>query len=98
MYGHAAAAGSGTKGTTASPHSAEPATTVAVSSSASPPGADLSSAFQLACSSPAPSTASVTPSVSSIYAVRGLRFFQPLPAGGLGAAGPAAPASGSFRR
>ena len=62
-----AVAGSGgaTNGSATSEHSAEPATTVAVSSSASPPPADLMSAFHDACSRPAPRTASVTPSVSS---------------------------------
>src|SRR5437016_4455353 len=66
MNGHAAASGKGTKATIAKPHSDDPATTEAVSSSASPPADDFSSAFQLACRKPAPSTASVMPSVSSI--------------------------------
>ena len=43
----------------------DPATTDAVSSIGSPPGALFSSAFQLACSRPAPRTASVMPSDSS---------------------------------
>ena len=49
----------------ASAHTDEPATTDAVSSIGSPPGALFSSAFQPACSNPAPSTASVMPSDSS---------------------------------
>src|ERR1700716_3733717 len=76
MYGHALKGGNGTRPTNTSPQSDEPATTAVVSSSASPPTDDLSSAFQPACRKPAPSTASVTPTESSIYAVRGLRFCQ----------------------
>ena len=63
---HAATSGTPTNGTARSPHTAEPATMVAVSSIASPPGADLRSAFHPAWSNPAPSTASVTPSESSV--------------------------------
>src|ERR1700745_1712883 len=65
MYGQAALAGTPMKGTTAKPHREEPGTTAAVSSNASPPGADWSRAFQPACRRPAPSTASVMPEVSS---------------------------------
>src|SRR5436309_10789477 len=63
-YGQAAGAGNGRNGTTSKPHTEDPATTEAVSSKASPPVDDFSSAFQPACRKPAPSTASVTPSVS----------------------------------
>src|SRR6516164_9633318 len=63
MNFHDAALGALTKGIATSPQSAEPVTTVAVSSNESPPGAALSSAFQPACRRPAASTASVTPSV-----------------------------------
>src|SRR5437667_6378560 len=64
-YGQAERAGNGRNGTTSKPHTEDPATTEAVSSKASPPVEDFSSAFQPACRKPAPSTASVTPSVSS---------------------------------
>src|SRR5438552_4283161 len=73
MNGHAAAGGKGTKATTARAHSEEPATTDAVSRNASPPADDFNSAFQLACRKPAPSTARVMPSVSSM-GLRGLRL------------------------
>src|SRR5262245_18824463 len=63
---HAAGSGTPTKGITTSPHTADPATIVAMSSIGSPPGADLRSAFQPACRSPAARTASVTPSESSV--------------------------------
>src|SRR5690242_749436 len=62
---HAAGSGSGTNGRTRRAHTDEPATTDAVSSIGSPPGAALSSAFQDAWSNPAPRTASVMPRVSS---------------------------------
>src|SRR6058998_1075610 len=65
MNFHAEGSGSPANGSTTSPHTAEPTTTVAVSSSGSPPGADLSSAFQPACRKPAARTASVMPKVSS---------------------------------
>src|SRR3954468_21568752 len=65
MKPHAAAFGSATNGTTNAQATDEPATTAAVSSMGSPPGADLSSAFHDACSRPAPITASVTPRLSS---------------------------------
>src|SRR6185503_8054661 len=65
MNFHAEGSGSGTNGRTTSAHTHEPATTVAVSSIGSPPGALFSNAFQPACSKPAPSTASVMPSDSS---------------------------------
>src|SRR5205085_3528658 len=65
MNFHAVGSGRGTNGSTSSDHTADPATTVAVSSIGWPPCAFLSNAFQPACSKPAPSTASVTPSVSS---------------------------------
>jgi hypothetical protein len=65
MNFHAAASGSPANGMTTIPHTAPPTTTVAVSSSGSQPGADLSSAFQLACRKPAARTASVIPKVSS---------------------------------
>src|SRR4030095_17163129 len=53
--------GSGTNGKATSEQIVDPATTVAVSRSGSPPPADFSSAFQPPCSNPAPRTASVTP-------------------------------------
>src|ERR1700704_6599071 len=69
MNFHAEGSGSPTNGMTKSPHSAEPTTTVAVSSMGSPPGADFRSAFQPACNMPAPSTARVTASVSSVAGI-----------------------------
>src|SRR5664279_4054061 len=62
MNGHAPAAGSETNGSASSDQNELAATTPAVSSSGSPPGALLSSVFHPACSMPAPRTASVTPS------------------------------------
>src|SRR6185437_12676280 len=71
---HAAGSGSGSHGSTTNPHTDDAATTPAVSSTGSPPGAAFRRAFQLACSSPAPSTASVMGSVSpSIKDVEPLR-------------------------
>src|SRR5512143_437833 len=74
----AAASGTPTKGMATRPQTADPATIVAVSSIGSPPGADLRSAFHPACRSPAASTASVTPSESSVTATgprsRGVRL------------------------
>src|SRR5215471_10079926 len=63
---HTTGSGSGTKGRAHAEHTSEPTTIPAVSSIGSPPGADLTRAFQLACSRPAASTASVTPKVSSL--------------------------------
>src|SRR6266542_161366 len=68
---HDVGSGRGTNGMMASPATDEPATMIAVSSSGWPPGADLSSAFQPACSKPAASTASVTPSESSEAGIAG---------------------------
>src|SRR5579862_3439318 len=65
MNFHAAASGNGRNGSTTNAQTHEPATTDAVSSIGSPPGAPLTSAFHPACSMPARRTASVMPSVSS---------------------------------
>src|SRR4029450_1651033 len=86
MNFHAEASGRPANGMTTSPHAAEPTTTVAVSSSESPPGADLRSAFHPACRNPAARTASVMPNVSSGAGIgvasdaarrNGIRLLQP---------------------
>src|SRR5450631_4707215 len=64
MNNHAAGCGIGTKGNATRPQNDDPATTAAVSSIASPPADDFSSAFQVAWRKPAPRTASVMPAVS----------------------------------
>ena len=62
--GHEARAGGGRKSAAASATSPEPMATLIVSSSLSAPA--FTSTFQLACSSAAPSTASVTGRLISI--------------------------------
>src|SRR5437868_11373710 len=65
MKRHDATAGTPTNGSTQSATIDEPAMMSAVSRTGSPAD-DFSSAFQSACKKPAPSTASVTPSVISV--------------------------------
>src|SRR3989442_1703641 len=71
---HAAASGKPTNGATAIPVREDPATTDAMSSNGSPPGAAFSSAFQPACNRAAASTASVTPNVSSVAGITRARL------------------------